>query len=210
MPIVLNLPKGEAGARLAREDVLADAARAVVMLCLDPRAGQEGELRDGLARWYSGRIRKLARRCRGSAWEAVQELPGVTCGHARAFVPCAVSRPPRQIAKLQISGTDLPAGREPEPLRASAPVVAVNGELGMTLGKAAAQVGHASMLLAAHRPLAWVRAWAEQGFPLGVREVDGARFAALATSPGAVPVIDAGFTEVAPGSTTVVALQGAG
>jgi len=42
----------------------------------------------------------------------------------------------------------------------------------MSLGKAAAQVGHGSMLLAAHQPFDWVQSWARRGFELCVVETD--------------------------------------
>jgi len=41
-----------------------------------------------------------------------------------------------------------------------------------------------------------------------VREVSHEKFAQLASDPAAVAVQDSGFTEVAPGSVTVVALPG--
>ena len=80
----------------------------------------------------------------------------------------------------------------------------------MSLGKAAAQVGHAAMLYAAQLPEDAAYVWAQQDFALNVREVDAAEFARVLATPGAVPVQDAGFTEVAPGSTTVVAVPPAG
>ena len=78
----------------------------------------------------------------------------------------------------------------------------------MTTGKAAAQVGHASMLLAARQDLAWVRAWAAEGFELDVREVPHAQFAEHLDTPGVVTVRDAGYTEVAPDALTVLAVPG--
>ena len=53
-----------------------------------------------------------------------------------------------------------------------------------------------------------VTAWATDGFPLQVCEVSHEKFAQLASDPAAVVVQDSGFTEVAPGSVTVVALPG--
>ena len=202
MQLVINLPKQDPPTRNA---VLNDAARAAVSVCLDPRAGEEGFWRTGLDAWYSHRIRKVARRARNKPWDDVQALPGVTVGSVRAFVPSAVTDVPHEIAKLQIKGTELEPGEE-LPLDDTAPLIAVDASLGMSAGKAAAQVGHASMLLAAARDTAWVWRWAEAGFPLNVREVDTAEFRRLCSHQGAVPVRDAGFTEVAPGSTTVVAI----
>ena len=76
----------------------------------------------------------------------------------------------------------------------------------MTVGKAAAQVGHASMLLAAAMDVEWVVRWAADGFPLRVAEVAHDVFQHAMSAPGAVVVADAGYTEVAPGARTVVAL----
>jgi peptidyl-tRNA hydrolase len=71
----------------------------------------------------------------------------------------------------------------------------------MSVGKAAAQVGHASMLYAAAHGLAFVP-------PFAVRDADAQRWAQLcaAVERGeAVAVRDAGFTEVAPGTITTIA-----
>ncbi|MGV0346834.1 aminoacyl-tRNA hydrolase [Corynebacterium coyleae] len=202
MQLATNLPKQDPPSRNA---VLVCAARAVVAVCLDSRAGIDGFWRDGVEQWYSHRIRKVARRARNKAWDDVQALPGVTVGSVRAFVPSAVGDVPHAIAKLQIKGTELEEG-EDLPLVEGAPLIAVDSSLAMSAGKAAAQVGHASMLLAAAQDLEWVLDWAEQGFPLNVREVSADQFREYCAHPGAVPVRDAGYTEVAPGSTTVVAI----
>lgn len=202
MQLAINLPKTDAP---SRNQVLVDAARATAAVCLDERAGVEGFWRERLTAWYSHRIRKVARRARNKAWDDVQGLPGVTVGHVRAFVPSSVAEVPHEIAKLQIKGTDIDNAEE-LPL-IDAPVILCNASLGMSAGKAAAQVGHAAMLYAASLPVDQARAWADAGFALNVREVDAATFAAYSTAAGAVPVQDAGFTEVAPGSVTVVALS---
>ncbi|QYH20539.1 hypothetical protein JKI95_09075 [Corynebacterium aquatimens] len=204
MQLALNLPKQNPP---PRNRVLVEAAQAVVAVCLDERAGTDGFWREHLAGWYSHRIRKVARRARNKAWDDVQALPGVTVGGVRAFVPSAVGEVPPAIAKLQIKGTEL-IDDSPNPLNdPSTPTILVDASLGMTLGKACAQVGHASMLYAANLDVEVARAWATAGFPLTVREEeDPAEFETAVRSTGAVPVRDAGYTEVAPGSVTVVAL----
>lgn len=202
MQLAINLPKQDPP---SRNKVLNDAARAAVAVCLDERAGQEGFWRERLEAWYSHRIRKVARRARNKAWDDVQTLPGVSVESVRAFVPSAVDDVPHEIAKLQIKGTDLEAG-EVLPIDEEAPTIYVDARLGMTLGKAAAQVGHASMLLAAAMEPDWVEQWVTDGFRLNVREVGGEAFGAAIRHEDAVPVQDAGFTEVAPGSITVVAI----
>lgn len=203
MQLVLEVPR-EGGA--SRSEMLRDAAQAAVAVCLDERAGRDGFWRGRLEAWYSLRIRKVARRARNKAWDDVQALPGVTVGSVRAFVPSAVGDVPREIRKLQIKGTELSSGDGPAPLDPGAPTLVVNADLEMSAGKAAAQVGHASMLYAAALGAEEARAWAAAGFPLNVREVGAAEFGLYAAEAGAVPVRDAGFTEVAPGSVTVVAV----
>lgn len=202
MQLAINLPKQDPP---SRNQVLNDAARAAVAVCLDPRAGEDGFWREALDQWYSHRIRKVARRARNKAWDDVQGLPGVTVGNVRAFVPSAVQDVPHEIAKLQIKGTELEPG-EDLPARYGVPLIALDASLRMSAGKAAAQGGHASMLLAAARDAEWAYRWADAGFPLDVRELPREEFSELTAQPGAVAVRDAGFTEVAPGSTTAVAI----
>ncbi|MFD5868100.1 peptidyl-tRNA hydrolase [Corynebacterium sp. NPDC060344] len=211
MPIILHIPKADPP---VRTELLEAAATAVVVCCLDERAGYVGSDADpdysrDLRAWYGARIRKIARRARNAQWDRVQALPGVTStiggASARALVPGPVGEEDVAVAKLQIGGTDLPGPDEqPEPIDDGVPTIWVDADLGMTVGKAAAQVGHGSMLLAAvlGKEAAWL--WACDGFPLRVREVPRD---ALPAAPDVV-VHDAGFTEIAPGAATVAVTGG--
>jgi hypothetical protein len=199
MPIVLRLERAPA----ARTPVLEAAAAAALAVCLDPRADPGGEWHDAVTTWVASRIRKIARRARGAHWDAVQELPGITWevagAQARALLPGPVDAVPKTVSRLQIGGTDL-ADDEPGPPPPGVPVIWVNAALEMTVGKAAAQVGHGSMLFAAAHGLTAVPAFA-------VRDADGERWSQLcaAVEQGtAVAVRDAGFTEVAPGTITCI------
>jgi peptidyl-tRNA hydrolase len=203
MPVVLRLERPPA----PRTPVLEAAARAALAVCLDPRAQAEGEWHDAVTAWVDARIRKIARRARGAHWAAVQELPGVTVtvgeAQARALLPGPVDEVPKIVARLQIGGTDLPDD-DPGPPPPDVPVIWLNGALGMTVGKAAAQVGHASMLDAAARGLVAVS-------PYAVRTASRERWAQLCRCVevgGAVAVRDAGFTEVAPGTITAITTPG--
>jgi peptidyl-tRNA hydrolase len=237
MPLVMHLPHDP---RPLRRDVLEAAAVACVSLCLDERAGvdlgtdvatgptQETASEDAadaavataLVRWYGARIRKVARRARNKKWRDVQSLPGVTAtvgtASVRAFAPCPVALTPAAVNRLQIEGTDLPLPEDAEGVTAgdAHPVIYVDASLGMSVGKAAAQVAHGSMLLAAAMDRDRARDWRADGFPLHVCEVDAPRFAdrraaaeARERRDSAAVVRDAGYTEVAPGSVTVVALD---
>jgi peptidyl-tRNA hydrolase len=94
-------------------------------------------------------------------------------------------------------------------------VLWLNPDVEMTVGKAAAQVGHATMLLAALSPdTPDIAAWAADGFRVAVRTPSRATWAELHPggdpagawrSRGVVAVRDAGFTEIAPGTVTVLA-----
>ncbi len=88
----------------------------------------------------------------------------------------------------------------------------------MTVGKAAAQVGHATMLLAAllaaDGRLAELDCWAAAGYRCAVRTAGPPQWSRLAAGEqpqrawrerGILAVRDAGFTEVAPGTITVAA-----
>ncbi|MDO4915116.1 aminoacyl-tRNA hydrolase [Corynebacterium sp.] len=216
MPIVLNMPKSSPP---RRRELLEAAALASALVCLDPRAGSDGPWKESLSRWYGARIRKIARRARTSGqWSKVQSIPGVTVtigeSSARAFLPGPVRDVDPRIGKLQISGTDLPREDDEQteriggsdPLR---PTIALNEDLEMSVGKAAAQVGHAAMLWAAHAPFPIVKRWLHEP-RFTIVEVSSSELEAAARRYGVghyVEVVDAGFTEVAPGSKTAVAFD---
>lgn len=218
MPVILRIERAEPP---DRTPLLEAAAAAAVAVCLDERAEPDGEWHEALVSWVDGRIRKVARRARGAHWDAVGALPGVTVtvagASARALVPSRVVDTPKEVTRLQISGSDLPADT-PGPAPDGVPVLWLNPAVTMTAGKAAAQVGHASMLLAAAlRADGQVDAlsdWAAAGYRCAVRTPDRAQW--TARHPGddpagawrrrrVVAVRDAGFTEVDPGTVTVLA-----
>ncbi|MFB9727516.1 peptidyl-tRNA hydrolase [Haloechinothrix salitolerans] len=218
MPVILRLERDPAP---SRTPLLEAAAAAAVAVCLDPRAEPGGEWHDAVAAWMSGRIRKVARRARGAHWRAVQDLPGVTVvvpgsdgtsAEVRALLPCRVSELPKTVSRLQVSGSDLPAD-SPGPPPPGVPVLWLNPKVEMTVGKAAAQVGHATMLLAAVLDFEQRAVWARGGFRCAVRTPSAERWASMLPADpaaawrdrGIIAVRDAGFTEVDPGTITVLA-----
>jgi peptidyl-tRNA hydrolase len=218
MPMVLRLERKEPPSRTA---LLEAAAAAALAVCLDERCKPGGEWHDSVHRWISGRIRKVARRARGAHWEAVQSLPGRTVdvggAQVRAFLPTRVADMPKELTRLQISGSE----SEPDdlgPPAADVPTLWLNPDVAMSAGKSAAQVGHATMIMAAqlHGEGAntELEHWAAQDFRCSVRTADAERWRRL--HPGDDPetawrerrvaaVRDAGFTEVDPGTVTVLA-----
>ena len=211
------------------------AAGVAAAICLDPRSEPGGEWHDAVAAYIGGHIRKVTRRARGAHWTAVQGLPGITVTDAgtqvRARVPGPVAELDPRVSRLQVGGTDVPPDEPTAPaVSDSAPSTDERGRLRlwvptalpMTVGKAMAQAGHAGMigaaLLGRDGPAGRTRLdrWRDAGYPVRVRRVDDAEWAALGeplrrdqatawTGRSLLAVRDAGFTEVAPGTVTVLA-----
>ncbi|MER5888230.1 peptidyl-tRNA hydrolase [Streptomyces sp. NPDC001941] len=248
LPLVVRIEKAEPP---ARTDALRTAARAVLVMLSDDRALGEGEWAEAVRDWQDARIRKVVRRARGGEWRRAAELPGITVtgdtAQVRVFPPVPLDGWPKELAKLQVSGTELTDPEEPEeserpedsagpadqaretgpaeareaglaeaqapgpaeetgPAEAPVPAQAVlwlNPDLRMSTGKEMAQVGHGAQLLWWELPDDARKAWREAGFPLEVRTAARDQWSSLTTS--GLPVVrDAGFTEIAPGSCTVV------
>jgi peptidyl-tRNA hydrolase len=122
----------------------------------------------------------------------------------RVYPPIPLDGWPKDLARLQVSGTDLADDAPPPAPVPGVPVVWMNPAVEMTAGKAMAQAGHAAQLgwwrLDAER----AAAWAASGFPLAVRTADPAHWARLVAAD--LPMVrDAGFTEIAPGTATAIA-----
>ncbi|MDT9695098.1 peptidyl-tRNA hydrolase [Streptomyces sp. P17] len=205
LPLVVRI---ERGAPPARTDALETAARAVLVMLGDARSAGDGEWAEAVRDWQDARIRKVVRRARGAEWRRAEALPGITvtgkAAEVRVFPPVPLDGWPKDLARLQVSGTDLDDPEPPVAADPTAPVLWLNPDLDMSAGKAMAQAGHGAQL-------AWWElsdeersAWRDAGFPLSVRRADRRHWPELTTS--GLPVVrDAGFTEIAPGSCTVVA-----
>ncbi|MFI1188487.1 peptidyl-tRNA hydrolase [Streptomyces californicus] len=206
LPLVLHLEKTDPP---ARTDALRAAARAVLTILSDERSLGDGVWAEAMRDWQDARIRKVVRRARGAEWRKAAALDGITVtgedgAEVRVFPPIPLDGWPKELARLQVSGTDL---EDPEPPAApdlSSPVLWLNPEVDMSAGKTMAQVGHGAQLAWWELSEAERKAWREAGFPLSVATPGAARWQEL-TESGLPVVRDAGFTEIAPGSCTVIA-----
>lgn len=217
LPLVVRIEKA---APPTRTDALEAAARAVLVMLADERSTGEGEWAQAMRDWQDARIRKVVRRARGAEWRKASQLPGITVtgpqapvqeptafapyAEVRVFPPIPLDGWPKELAKLQVSGTDLDDPGAPPAADPAGPVLWLSPDLDMSAGKAMAQAGHGAQLAWWELSDTDRKAWQEAGFPLSVRTPDAARWRRLTVS-GLPLVRDAGFTEIAPGSSTVVA-----
>jgi peptidyl-tRNA hydrolase len=206
LPLVIRVDRA---APPSRTDALEGAARAVLRFLTDPRVTDPGgEWAAAASAWQDARIRKVVRRARGAAWDRATALPGISVVHGsarlRVYPPVPVDDWPPDLARLQVSGTDFDDPLEPGPPPAGTPVLWLNPGLPITAGKAMAQAGHAAQLAWWGLPPEARARWRDLDFDLAVRAAAPGQWAALLAS-GLPVVTDGGFTEVAPGSATVVA-----
>jgi Peptidyl-tRNA hydrolase PTH2 len=188
-------------AELARAGELAGAAAAA---CVRAFADDES-----MAAWRA-RPGKVCLRARTQAqWEQVLAEPHALAGDRDGEAVAAL--PPRRrsqrgplLERLQAMSTAL----EPPPTEGRADPGAVTYALNpaavMSSGKTVAQVAHAAVMAADSGRL---EDWVAAGCPGRVIAPSAAAFAALAARDDCVArVVDAGLTEVPPGTVTVLAL----
>jgi len=187
-----------------RTDALEAAARAVLLVLSDPRP----EWHEAIAAWDAQRIRKVVRRARGAEWRRALALDGLTVtqrsAEVRVFPPIPLDAWPRDLARLQVGGTDLIDPTPPPPV-SDVPLVLLSPHYKMTAGKAMAQAAHAAQLAWRASSDASRAAWKSEAFPLAVRVATPAQWD-RAVQEGAPVVRDGGFTEVEPGAETALAV----
>lgn len=159
--------------------------------------------------WLAGRFTKSVRRGTAGQIAAAQEDAKaiVGCGEAVAygFIPSTYEDMSKPLSKMQVSGSEFERSGQ-WIVESEGPAVWINSDIEMSTGKTAAQ--------AAHGLFAWVLRlsdeerdhWVENGTPVTFLEVPAKEIKALAKLESAVPIVDAGFTEIDPGTMTVVAL----
>jgi hypothetical protein len=182
---------------LARAGTLAGAA---AVACV-----REPAFAEAVAAWRP-RPGKVCLRARSAGqWEQVLGEPHALAGDAVAALP------PRRrsergplLERLQAMSTDLGAPPAEAPPVPGAVTYLLNPAAEMSSGKTLAQIAHAAVMAAdSGRCEEWVAA----GCPGQVLAPEPAGFAdAVARDDLAACVADAGLTEVAPGTVTVVAL----
>lgn len=155
--------------------------------------------------WADGAFAKSVRRADAKMFAKVlADFPDhvlATVGEGRAvgLPPMPAANLPKLLAKLQVSGTQLPKGTS---LPAQPLSIVMNASLEMSTGKAAAQAAHALLAWVLESKPAAVQARAAGGFPVGVVELPAKEFRKGARQSAGPVIQDAGRTEIEPGSTT--------
>ena len=200
LPLVVRIERAVPPSR-------ADALEAAAIAVLRMLAADRPEWAPALAAWDGQRIRKVVRRARGAEWRRALTLDGLDVEHGtaqvRVYPPVPVEGWPRELARLQVGGTNLDQPEPPPAVPAGTPLVLLAPDVEMSTGKAMAQAAHAAQLgwrdIGAQRR----RRWSEAGFPVAVRDASPAEWEA-AIRRGAPVVHDGGFTEVEPGTATAL------
>jgi len=190
---------------IARGGELAGAA---AVRCVRAFAADE-RFADDLRAWRE-RPGKVTLRARGGQWsqllgEEAHALAGEPDGEAVAALPPrrrSARGPLLERMQAMTSGLDPPPERvDRDPRRVS---FLVNPRLEMSSGKTLAQIAHAAVMAVDGGGL---EAWVADGCLAQVAAPAQRTFDALCVSDGlAARVVDAGLTEVEPGTVTVLAL----
>ena len=212
LPMVVRRSKTD----IARHvDVLEAAAEAVVTFLDDPRSQPEGEWHEAVEHWRDGAIRKVVRRGDGKQFDDAAALGSVRVQRESAFdfgpvdvlvlPPGPVQPLPRELRKLQVGGTEFPAGvsdddGEVDPSTTSSVTtgtvvtIELTPAAALTTGKASAQCAHAAQLAYEQMPDEVRSAWRDTGFRVRVEVATQESWRKAPPAP--VRVVDAGFTEV--------------
>lgn len=156
--------------------------------------------------WLKGRFTKTVRRGTAGQFEAAAEFAVATVmvGEVEAlgFIPMAYEDMPQPVTKMQVANLDRPKS-ELWIRHAEGPTVWINEDAGMTTGKTAAQAAHGLFAWLLRQSESDRASWLAEGMPATIMSVPGDAFSAVATE-AVVNICDAGFTEVEPGTETVV------
>ena len=200
-PIILRIDKEDPS---SEDEGLSAVARAAVIAYLQDPQNPDWQ------QWASQAFAKSVRRANPKMFAKVLEMfPGqrvseVGSDHAVGLPPLPAADLPKLIAKLQVSGTQLP--KADEVLDAKINIV-LNKSLDMSTGKAAAQAAHALFAWLTEAPAESVEAWLQSHAPVGIRHLPRKDFEQLSRQAAGPGIQDAGRTEIEPGSVTAFVMS---
>lgn len=200
-PIILRIDKEEPS---SEDEGLSAVARAAVIAYLQDPQNPDWQ------QWASQAFAKSVRRANPKMFAKVLEMfPGqmvseVGKAQAVGLPPLPAADLPKLIAKLQVSGTQLPKADEVLDAKIS---IVLNKSLDMSTGKAAAQAAHALFAWLTEAPAESVEAWLQSHAPVGIRHLPRKDFEQLSRQSAGPVIQDAGRTEIEPGSVTAFVMS---
>lgn len=195
-PIILRIDKEDPS---SEDEGLSAVARAAVIAYLQDPQNPDWQ------QWADQAFAKSVRRANPKMFAKVLEMfpeqmvSEVGKAQAVGLPPLPAADLPKLIAKLQVSGTELPKSEE---ILNSQVNIAVNASLEMSTGKAAAQCAHALFAWLTESDGQGIEAWLKVHAPVGIRHLPRKEFNALSRKASGPVIQDAGRTEIEPGSTT--------
>lgn len=199
-PIILRIDKEDPS---SEDEGLSAVARGAVIAYLQDPQNPDWQ------QWASQAFAKSVRRANPKMFAKVLEmfpeqmLSEVGKAQAVGLPPLPAADLPKLIAKLQVSGTQLPKSGEVLKAKVS---IAVNASLEMSTGKAAAQCAHALFAWLTEADGPSIESWLKIHAPVGIRHLPRKEFNALSRQASGPVIQDAGRTEIEPGSTTAFVL----
>ncbi|WP_121867324.1 peptidyl-tRNA hydrolase [Glutamicibacter nicotianae] len=200
-PIILRIDKEDPS---SEDEGLSAVARASVIAYLQDPQNPDWQ------QWASQAFAKSVRRANPKMFAKVLEMfpeqmvSEVGKAQAVGLPPLPAADLPKLIAKLQVSGTQLP--KADEVLDAKINIV-LNKSLEMSTGKAAAQAAHALFAWLTEAPAESVEAWLQSHAPVGIRHLPRKDFEQLSRQAAGPVIQDAGRTEIEPGSVTAFVMS---
>lgn len=199
-PIILRIDKEDPS---TEDEGISAVARAAVIAYLQNPQNPEWQT------WASQAFAKSVRRANPKMFAKVLEMfpeqmiSEVGKAQAVGLPPLPATDLPKLIAKLQVSGTELP--KSDEALVASVNIV-LNKSLDMSTGKAAAQAAHALFAWLTEARPTIIEGWLKVHAPVGIKQLPRNEFDRLSAQASGPVIQDAGRTEIEPGSTTAFVL----
>lgn len=216
-PLAMYLVVREARVPDLPAAALIEAGAQATVRCVDEYLNDPAHA-ESFHEWYAGSFRKITLRADEKQWlrlhdefdlalgfDSFEQTLGVDFPSVAALPPLRKSARPQLLKRLQAFKGDeltLPAF---ESVSTDSITLVVNDAVEMSVGKTVAQAGHAALVLLKLKPGAWQQAWRERELPFLVRSADGSWDEIIDQHECAV-IRDAGITEVAPRSATVLAV----
>jgi peptidyl-tRNA hydrolase len=184
-------------------ELLAEAARAT-LLCVQ-RFERDPAWSAAFRAWERSSYRKVCLRARAAELDRARVLDHAECGEMLCLPPRRRTAAEPELATLQahVGGPLRAVEAAADALPPGALLMLIAEDLELTLGKACAQVGHA-ILIARDR---WrVGDVGDLSAPVAVRLAGRETFDRAGRELTVAAVRDAGFTQVAPGTATVLGI----